>query len=970
MRGQKSARRAMRRGVLFYSAALAALAGAAGAQAQETETDDDVIVVTGSRIPRSNVENNVPTILLGEDQLESQGFENLADIATQLPGFAPSFGGARTQSTFSGATSSGLNTINLRNLSSIRTVVLMNGRRLPATVSSGTSSSVDLNAIPTANIERIEILTGGASAIYGADAVAGVVNIITKQDFEGFEFGASYGVALDEYDNKNPSGYVMFGTPFADDRGHISLTAQYDYQGLVSCRNRFLCAEDFAWLSPSTQVRGPAAYSGVGLNGRFFLGANSYTSRNGSYTDANGALIPFSVPIDGFNRNAVRSLAIPTERIMLAAEANYDLAPRINVFTEINYASTDTEGTFEGHPFQSQQPGSLFGGGPGVPGLQATIPVNNPFIPAALLTEAQNQGVTEITWWQRFEPLGSRGATNFRETMRFAAGLRGDFDTLAGLGSDWSWEASYVFGRTNVESNTEGLVATDRLYYGLRVEADPANPGGFRCVDPGARAAGCIPINPFAPYTQAMSNYLAVSAGARAENELEQGLAFITGSLFELPAGPLQVALGVESRRTSGFIDNDDVINRGLVTGNQISDNDQTQFETNEGYVETIIPVLADAPFAQALSLEGAYRWSETNDAEYETWKYGGEWSPIDGFRLRAMRARAVRTPTLIEVTGIFQTFGVVADPCTAARRNANATRAANCDADGVPANYAPPLVVEQSVAGFSGGNPNLVPEEATTLTYGLVAQPDFLPGFTLTVDRFEIELEGIINTVGRQTQANLCYDTVARSFCNNIVRGSNPVVPGANYVLNAVNDQLQNVREQTVKGVDIEASYTFPLNAIFASNGDPGELTLRGLVTIYDEVLLTQLPGTPPIDLLGFAGGSTSDQGFVERQGTFSATYDRGPVNLNWTTRWVGEADMSPFVTGFPKVDAEFYHSLRFGYDVSEGSEVYFGITNLTNEDPPFFATAASGTQALDTIPGYYDIFGRQAYAGFRLTF
>lgn len=179
---------------------------------------------------------------------------------------------------------------------------------------------------------------------------------------------------------------------------------------------------------------------------------------------------------------------------------------------------------------------------------------------------------------------------------------------------------------------------------------------------------------------------------------------------------------------------------------------------------------------------------------------------------LRVNHARAVRTPVPGELSGVGQTFGTVTHPCTASARNANATRAANCAADGVPATYAPPINVQQSVAGFVGGNPNLAPERATTLIYGFAFAPNFLPGFSVTVDRFEISLDNIINTVGRQANANQCYDTTARLFCGDLTRGTNPNVPGATYILTAVNDQLINVAAFKLKGIDFTAAYNAPL--------------------------------------------------------------------------------------------------------------------------------------------------------------
>ncbi len=956
-----------------------ALSSALPAFAQDDTTDIGTVVVTGSRITRSNLESVTPVLSIGRAEFDALGYENIADLASALPQFSPAFGASRTQSTFSGSATSGLNQANLRNLGPLRSVTLINGRRVPA--GSPQFTSVDFNLIPSANIERIEVLTGGAAAVYGADAVAGVINIITKKDFEGIELGASYGAA-DEGDNENPSAYVMVGGAFAE-QGRGLLTVQYDKQGEVSCADRFLCEEDFFWNNPAADpLRGPPAYSGVGLNGRFFVPgvAGSVTRRDGGFTDANGQLIQFSVPVDGYNRNAARDIAIPTERILLMAEGEYALGAGASMFVEFNYGQSETDSAFEGHPFQSQQAGSLVGGGPGVAGLQATIPLTNPFIPAEILNAATITGdpaVDQITWWQRFNFFGLRGADNDRESIRGVLGFKGEFESL-GFGEAWNWELSHVYGRHNLDSSTEGFVGTDRLYNSLRVEQDPNAPAGtFRCIDATARATGCVPVNPFAPYTQAMVDYLAVSAGQRGKSELQDSLAVLSGSLFELPAGPLKAAIGLERREFTGNLDYDEIITQGLVSGNQILDTPSAEILTKEAYIETLIPVLRDKPGAYSLSLEGAYRKSNSKylevDEDYDTWKFGGEWAPIQGLRLRAMKARSVRVPTPGELGGGGQTFGVVNDPCTAARIAAanNPTRTANCAADGVAAGYAPPTVVEQGVAGFIVGSPTLLPEEATTLTYGLVWTPNFVQNLEVAVDRFEIEVDGFVNTVGRQTIADACYDTVDRQFCNLTTRGTNPVVPGANYVLNAVNDSVANLSAYDIAGYDLEVRYSFGLGSLFRTESDLGSLGVSLLATFYDEAETITRPGAETLDLLGFAGGSTSDQGFLEEQAILNLAYDRGPINANWHTRYIGSTEMTPFEPAFPTIGSHVYHDVRLGFSFgSEGSEVYAGVTNLFDKEPPFFASGTSGTQALDTIPAFYDVFGRSYYMGTRIKF
>jgi iron complex outermembrane receptor protein len=974
MTRDKNIARAVRHAL--WMSAVAAAATSLPVQAQETD-DAQTVVVTGSRIVRPEIEASVPVLAVDPATLLNQGLTNFADVATKLPQFTPSFGSSRTQSTFSGVATSGLNTVNLRNLGDLRSLVLINGRRVPGGTS--TSTAVDFNTIPTANIERIEITTGGGSAVYGADAVSGVVNIITKRNFEGVEIGASYG-ASSEDDNQNPAAHILIGGPLGD-RGHGMLTLEYNKQGRVRCADRYICAEDFLWLSPDQVIRGPSAYSGVGLNGTFFIDGVGYTRRGDSFTDANGDLIRFTTAIDGYNRNGQRDIAIPTTRILMAAQGEYELGAGTSLFAEINYGQAEIDSAFEAHPFQSQADGSLFGGGPGVSGVQASIPLNNPFIPQALRDAwaAANPGydpnVDEMTWWQRFAWFNNRGARNERETTRVVFGIRGDLPSLGSVGKDWSWELSHVYGRTSVNLNTEGLVGTDRLYHGLRVEEDPDAPGTYRCIDPGARATGCVPINPFAPYTQEMLDYLNVSASSNGVSELQNTVATLSGTLFELPAGGVQTAIGAEYRSFSGFLDHDTVINKSLATGNQIGDIDYVKRTSREAFVEAVVPVVKDLPFARAINVEAAYRRANTDGAdEYGTWQYGGDWSPIDGLRVRAMRARAVRTPVPGELSGIGQTFGVVQDPCTAARRNQNATRAANCLADGVPEDYAPGQIIEQSVGGLSGGNPDLKPEVGTTLVYGFVWTPSFAPDLSLSIDRFDINIKDIITTVERQTALNLCYDTVDRQFCNVVERGTHPLLPGANYVLDSVNEQNLNVAEQDVTGFDIQARYSFSLGDVLGRSSDLGRLNLSSLITIYDKARKVALPGEAPIDMLDAAGGSTGDlgQGFIRKQAVFDIGYELRNFRANWHTRWIGRTDMSPSSSedGFPEIGSHMYHDLFLAYTFTQGTKLYAGVTNVFDKEPPFFASGTSGTQALDTIPGYYDVFGRSWYTGFTLKF
>jgi len=924
------------------------------AMAQTTDKVEKIesVVVTGSRIVRPNLEGTTPVLAVTTETMANIGVTNFADMATQLPQFTPSFGSSRTQSTFSGVESSGLQQANLRNLGAGRTLVLVNGRRFPGGTTTGTG--VDFNSIPFANIERVEVMTGGASAVYGADAVAGVINIITKKNFEGVEVGVQYGEAS-KGDNKGTQAHVMMGGKFGDG-GRALLTLEFHKDGRVSCKDREICEDDIFWGSPDSLIKGPAARSGVGANGRFFIGTGSFTRRGNSFTDANGNLIPFSTATDGYNRNAQRDLAIPTKRVVAAGEAEYKINKNVTAFGEVNFSTSSVDSSFEGHPFQANA--NTFGG------LQPSIPATNPFVPPAMKAALDAAGQTEMNWWQRFsnETLGgNRGASSDRDVARTVFGIKGELDSLMGLGQDWRWEASHVFGRTTVNLGTEGSVGLGQLYHGLRVEQIPGGaPNTYRCIDAAARGNGCVPINPFAPYTKAMADYLTVDTSSRGKSTLNDTIVSLSGSPFKLPAGDVRTAFGAESRTLKGGLDHDTQINLGNVTGNQIGDTDYVKIKTREVFVEMLVPVLADKPFINSLNLEGAYRHSSSNSKSYNTWKFGGDWEPTDGLRLRAMKARAVRTPVPGELSGIGQTFGVVNDPCTESRRNANPTRAANCAADGVPTNYVPAQSIEQSVEGFSGGNANLNPEIGTTMTYGLVFTPKALKGFSLAIDRFDIKVKDMITTVSRQTAVNLCYDTPNRLLCGSKTRGTHPLLPGANYVLRSVNEELQNVASLDIQGVDLDVRYGF-------KTANWGDFDLSAIATFYDKATQLPLAGEPEVDLLGQAGGSTSDQGFIKMTANANVGWKKGPFKANWNMRHIGRADMAVGTTadGFPKIGAHTYHNVRVGYNLRKGVELFAGITNLFDKKPPIFASGTSGTQALDTIPGYYDVFGRSFFLG-----
>lgn len=918
-----------------------------------------LVEVTGSRIQRPELGANVPTIAVTPEMFDTFGYENFADMATQLPQFGAALNKSRTMSSMGALLFSGMNQASLRNFDPVHTLVLINGRRMPG----GNSSyhAVDFNLVPSANIERIEVVTGGASAVYGADAIAGVINMITKKRFEGIELGLSYGAA-ESGDNRNPAAHMLWGARFGGS-ARLLATLQVDRQGQVSCRDREICAEDFSWTNPAAPIRGPAAYSTVTPNGRFFVGTTSYTRRNGSFVDASGRLIPFSVTIDGYNRNADRTLAIPTLRTLGALEGEWQLSPRFQLYGELSYGRSRTEPRIEPHFFQSTDGSSLFGT------LQATIPVTNPFIPAPLLAAVNSfnatapaaQRLTALTWFQRMSDIDPvRGVGAERQTARAVLGLRGE---TALWGRDWRWDLYHVQGATQVDVYSRGVVSTEMIYHGLRVEPDPVSPGSFRCSDAAARAAGCVPINPFADYTPEQRAALRATASSRGRATLSDTVASIAGTLADLPAGALQVAAGVEHRLNEGYLDHAAAMNEGRVSGGVIEDQERRRITTSEVFVEARAPLLADRPGVVSLNVEAALRRSESRGSGYDTWKLGGDWEPVRGLRIRAMRASAVRGPAPGMLSGGGPAFGTVLDPCAAARRNLNPIRAANCAADGVPVGYTPSALIEGTVGGRVGGNPDLAPEFGTTSTYGLVWESRSVKGLTIAIDRFEIDVKDLVGTVARQVTADTCYDTPERALCDAVRRGPHPLVPGAQHVLTAVDFRLRNTAAVSVAGVDVD------LKARWTTTFGTFDSAL--LLTLYDKAEFMPLRGSAPISLLDQAGQTVGGAGYIRKTGLLNLGWSRGPFKVSWAVRYIGSAQMSANAAalGFPRVPAHAYHHLRIGGRIGKDGEIYFGVSNVADKQPPFFASG-SGNNVLDTIPGYYDVFGRSYFAGFRQRF
>ncbi len=938
--------------------------------AEETAAPADDIVVTGSRIRRPDLESASPIAIVGSEQIQSQGIVNTQDLLAKLPQVGIP-GLSRTNSNFF-TTGNGIATINLRNLGDSRTLVLVNGRRFVPGVAG--TSIVDVNNIPADFVDRIEVLTGGASSVYGSDAIAGVVNYVLKTDMEGIVARAQAGLS-DEGDAGNYNASITGGTKFGSD-GQGSVIANFTYskdEGLLS-RKRAISAEDC-----SSAGCGPQSYSSYAAQGRFQFQNNGAASGTAggfasdlfTFNPDNSVVTGFPSGY-GFNRNAVRRISTPIERYLGSLNAQYEFSPAATVFLESTYAKTKSSSQIEALALDS---GLDVGAGYGI---------DNPFIPAAIRQQiiARNSdgiasnNVTSIAFRRRQNEVFSRSNTNDRETFRIAGGLRGD------IGSKWNYEIAGVYGQLKDNTASQDI---DISRYAKALDAITDATGNIVCRDPAARAAGCAPINLFGYNTAsaAASQYVqATEARAVAIKNTQFVLTGnVGGSLFKLPYGDVQASVGGEYRREKSSENWDSLTNAGLNSGNQTPDT-VGKFNVKEVFGELDIPLLKGLPFAESLSLQGAARYSDYSTiGTVFSWNAGAQYAPFGGLRFRGLYSVANRAPNIGELfSSASETFPSVQDPCNGVTATTGGTYGAACRAipaiaaavaNGGTFSYA--LSDIQSINGFDGGNRNLREEKGKTLTLGGVLTPYQLPGFSLTVDYFDIRLENAIGIVPRATSIQQCLLTGESQFCNNVLRN-------ATGRIQTVNAQNINIAATKTRGIDATARYGRGLGLV---SDDRLDLSVQYTHTLrYD----TQSDPSAPV----YSGVGNIEYGGVFRDKVnATATYGAGPYSINWTTTYLSPltdtvrdefaetADalgLSNEIASHNEIGSRFYHDVQVRARVGDrqGMELFFGVNNLFDRKPPkledtvFYGTVTGTTTAADI----YDPIGRRFYAGAQVRF
>ncbi len=934
-----------------------AFAQAAPQAAQAPAVDE--IVVTGTRVVRDGYEAPTPVSVIGIENLQNIATSNLADSINQLPSLVGSSTPSTTATTTTTGTSA-INGLNLRGLGTTRTLVLLNGQR---TVGSILTGVVDVSELPQSLIERVDVVTGGASVAYGSDALSGVVNFVLDTDFTGFKSELSGG--LTTYgDAPNYKINMTYGTPFGGGRGHFLISGEHVWDdGLIIIdrpwnREGHSYINNPAYTATNGQPRllqvkqvglSPIIAWGGALNvpSTHPLYGTAFGPGGSQYRIAPGDIVDGPIMRGG---SWEAQQVAPVRGAALVPQQN-----RQDVFTRLSYDVSDSL-TVYGHAAWGHL-GSYSSGAPNFFPGNLALRTDNAFLPANLRPALEPNGVvTGFNFGTMNWDLDNFRAVYDRRVLRFLVGAEGNFEMAGG---DWNWDMYLSNGEAFGSLKSIGAIDQPRYRQAVDAVRNPAT-GAIVCrstlTNPGD---GCVPFNVFGMgvNSQAAVDYLQGRYGWN-NHRLNQkvGAINLNGNPFETWAGPVSLALGYEFRKE---------------TMRQISDPEEQANPTiwfqgagqpytgavtvNDIYAETVIPLAKDAGWATAFDVNAAVRATHYSTYGWvATWKVGATYSPVDDLRLRATRSRNIRSPTLVDLYQAGTSMNnALNDPFT------NST-----------VNY----------TSRTSGNRNLVAEKSNDLGLGIVYQPSWFQGFNASVDYYRINIKDAVNQPNATDLVNLCFSG-NQAACGSITRTTQN---GAPFLFIQV--QPQNFATEKARGIDFEASYRTPLASIFDSAD--GDISLRMLATRYLKYEINN--GTVGSIIIDYAGTNGPGGNSVPKWRLQSVLgYNLDPVNLGLTFRYISSgknvATQIECQSGCPAstpqnltadnntIRAAYYLDLNVGYkfDVGEtgSSELFLNVRNLFNRDPEIAARGPGGT-SYDFPPtsvGLYDTLGRVFRAGLR---
>jgi outer membrane receptor protein involved in Fe transport len=811
--------------LLFLATPAMAQTAAAPAPAPttaDTAADAPDVVVTGSRIRRPNLDSPIPVTTVTGDQFFETGKTSIGDVLNDLPALRSTF--SQSNSTrFLGT--SGLNLLDLRGLGTQRTLVLVNGRRHVAGDILNTATSVDTNTIPADLIERVDVVTGGNSAIYGSDALAGVVNFVLKDHYDGFQMRGQGGIST-YGDAGSYFGSALFGKNFADGRGNIAINLEYAHQQDFYASDRPYAAQTDGFIQTDSDAAGtPNGSDGI-IDNTFFRDIRSGTYSNagtfllccrsgggfgiayqpyifnpdGTLSKQTGTITPgltYTPSYIGGNGNNFRdgtqfAFQPKLNRYSANLIGHFEISRAFVPFIEASYTRTDSIGSASG-PFFTSATGSpreaFFSDNPyltaqarGIIRQQDSYDANCQYVSGGDGVPDADRGQCGISIYKNVVDLGQRVETARRETYRAVLGVRGDFN------DNWHYEVAANYGEFREKTQILGnvniqryLLAIDPVLSGgqivCRSKVDPSAAKAFEAAANTAFAAAqlandvaqCQPINIFGSgnISQAAKNYILQNSfadGKITQFVLSGFVAGDTSKWFNLPGGPIGFSIGGEYRRETNYYIQDNFTAAGLTFYNSIPEFNPTSFEVKEAYGELRLPILRDVPFFHELTVSGAGRVANYKGSTGTVYAYNGgvEWAPIRDIRFRTNYARAVRAPNLSDLyTPLGQNFSLISDPCSAE----NIGSGASTRAANCHADGVPAgynFQYTASLAYNSGGNAALKAETSNSFTVGAVLQPRFLPGFAVSVDYYNIRVNNVITAPSAQAIINACYDAAS----------------------------------------------------------------------------------------------------------------------------------------------------------------------------------------------------------------
>ena len=1001
----------------IMAGAILAIATPSLAQDAGQDTQLDEVVVTGSRIPQANLVTTSPVTQVTGEDIDVAGVTRVEDLVSQLPqAFA-----AQNSTVSNGA--SGTATVSLRNLGSSRTLVLIDGRRMG--YGSPLDDAADLNQIPEQLVERVEVLTGGASAVYGSDALAGVVNFIMKKDFEGVQIDAQYGQYQhhNDYDgvgnlraeitrrgSTNPSQFrlpeddvtdgesrsvnLLMGVASADGKGNLVAYAGYRNNNAVlqSQRDYSACTIDVpAAARPETFSCGG---SGTGNPGRFTdFGLNG----NGNASDLNpmptynftlGAgrtFIPFDSAQHNYNFGPINYYQRPDERYTLGTFGQYEINEKAEVFAQLMFsdyrsiAQIAPSGNFFNTPsvncdnplLSAQQSAAI---GCGAPALAASTTINpatgRPFL-------ADPNFVPLYVGRRNVEGGGRQDHLNYT-SYRGVVGVRGEF------APGWNYDVAAQYSRVVLSRIYRNDFSITRLNRAMDVVSVGGTPTCRSVVD-GSDPA-CVPYDVFTPngVSQAALDYLQIPLIQSGETTQQVVTAAITGDTgWSLPTASrtMQVAFGAEYRRdalsteTDSAFQNNDGAGQGGPTFGLAGDTDVA-----EVFGEFQLPLADDQPWAYSASIDGAYRRSEYDNFGTDTYKLGADYAPVEDIRFRASYSRAVRAPNALELFTApgFGLYTDDRDPCDRTR-GAIQNSCIGTNPWQVTADQADSGNLHSPAGQYNrlgSGTVDLVPEESETITLGVVWSPAFLTGFNLSLDYFDITIDNAIQPFNPINTLDACYTSGDLEACARIKRN-----PGNGSLWSGdgvVEDPNTNIGGFSTSGVDINANYRFDLDAVGMASMGSMAFTFVGTWLSTLETDNGGIAANSKFDCAGFYGSLCGVPNPEWRHRARMTWVSPWSIDVSATWRHIGEAELG--VLGADGslnnagsridryFDAENYLDLAATWQVRDTVTLRAGINNILDNDPQISASSGSGNG--NTFPQLYDAMGRFMFVGVTANF